>query len=207
MRAPPAMKPEEMSVPRLLRRSASSLSLVDLLDEVGDEAADEERRRQGQGQVHAQGEGQRRHLGQLGDQGHRGADGVEEPGHGLARHHRLDDRGHEIGLGRGQGAALEREGLVQDVDGHADGQRRDEDAGELEPLLVARRRPQPVADLEVGDEAARDRQGRADDGADEQGHGHALLPDRPAPSRMTLDRMIVIRVMPETGFVPTMAMA
>ena len=33
------------------------------------------------------------------------------------------------------------------------------------------------------------------------------VPLRPAPIRMTLPRMIVIRVMPETGFVPTMAMA
>ncbi len=33
------------------------------------------------------------------------------------------------------------------------------------------------------------------------------VPESPAPMRMTLERMIVIRVIPETGFVPTMAMA
>ena len=143
-------------------------------DEVGDEPADEERGRERQGEVHAQGEGQGRYLGQLAGQGDADPDPVEGPGHGLARHQRLDDRGHEVGLGRGERPAAEGEGPVEDVDRDPDHEGRDEHAGELEALLVAGRGSQPVADLEVGDEASGQGEGRADHGPDEQGDAHAL---------------------------------
>ena len=119
MRAPPAMNPDEMSVPRLLRRSASSLSLVDVLTRWEMKPPTRSGVVSGSGRYMPRAKASGGTLASSATRATEAPDGVEEPGHGLARHHRLDDRGHQVGLGRGQGPALEGEGLVEDVDGDA----------------------------------------------------------------------------------------
>ncbi len=88
MMAPPAINPEAIRTPRSVRAltSASLSPRLVAADEPGQDAAQQHRRVELHGQVHAEGEGQRRNAGHAQDQREQDAEAEEVPlqGRGLA---------------------------------------------------------------------------------------------------------------------------
>ncbi len=152
-------------------------------DEPRDQTAHDQRCVQVHGDEHTQRESQRRNADSGQNQCQRRTDEVEPPGGLSARHERFDDGRHGVGLRGderfGVGLGVETVGLVQDNQHAGHGGGRDDRAEEFPGLLLARGGAQPVADLQVGDEAAGHREGRADHAADDQGGGHAARTRQP----------------------------
>ena len=158
----------DLLVPRALR------------DEIREESAEEYRRVELDREVHPEGEGERRHADERENHRDDDAEGEENPlDPRSAPHEPDDDLVHRRGLRRRH--LLRAELVRAPEEHHREGarRRRDEHADELERLLVARRRADPVADLEIGREGAGHGERRADDAPDDERHEHPVLAGEP----------------------------
>ena len=122
---------------------------------------------------HAQGKGQGRNLAQGEHDGQHGTDAVEQPGSGDAVHQRLDDGCHGIGLRGSQLSAGKSIGLVEHNHHATHGSGRHDGAQKLPTLLLDGGGTQPIANLQVGDEAACHGESGTYDTAHHQGCHHA----------------------------------
>ena len=141
-------------------------------DKPVDGAANEQRQVEFQGDEHAEGKGEGRHAEGIQQECNESTDAVKQPGCSVAAHQRFNHCSHRVGLRSRERAVGEAIGLVEYHDDAGHGCRADECAKELPCLLFSRSAAEPVAYLQVGDEAACHAQGCADHAAHDESSHH-----------------------------------